>query len=88
MNNLEQLHFEATTSEVYVASSHGRLSIADTGKAASKSAEITEQIAIEFAEWVDNMGYTQVANGLYKSLSDEKGKSTKELFQEFLKTKQ
>jgi hypothetical protein len=36
---------------------------------------------IEFAEWVDNMGYRQVANGLYKSINDEKGKLTKELLQ-------
>ena len=54
MNNLEQLHLEAILSEVYVASSHGRLSIADTDKTASKSAEITEQIAIEFAKFCLN----------------------------------
>lgn len=35
----------------------------------------------EFADWVDNMGYRQVANGLYKSINDEKGKLTKELLQ-------
>jgi hypothetical protein len=36
---------------------------------------------VEFADWVDNMGYRQVANGLYKSINDEKGKLTKELLQ-------
>lgn len=41
----------------------------------------SEEDMIEFDEWVDNMGYTQVANGLYKSLSYEKGKITKELLQ-------
>lgn len=41
----------------------------------------SEEDMIEFAEWVDNMGYRQVANGLYKSINDEKGKLTKELLQ-------
>ena len=35
----------------------------------------------EFAEWVDNMGYRQVANGFFKCLTDKKGKTTKELLQ-------
>jgi hypothetical protein len=40
---------------------------------------------IEFAEWCDDMGYTQVANSFWKSLNDEKGKTTKELFEQFKK---
>jgi hypothetical protein len=38
---------------------------------------------VEFAEWCDDMGYTQVANSFWKSLNDEKGKTTKELFEQF-----
>jgi hypothetical protein len=51
---------------------------------ALKSAEITTDVAIKFAEWVDNTGYTQVSNSFFKSLSDEKGKTNKELFEEFI----
>ena len=39
----------------------------------------------EFAEWCNDMGYTQVANSFWKSLNDEKGKTTKELFEQFKK---
>lgn len=46
-----------------------------------------KDIAIEFAEWVDNMGYTQVENSFFKSFSDEKGKKSKELFDQFIKEK-
>jgi hypothetical protein len=41
--------------------------------------------ALQFAEWCNDMGYIQVANSFWKSLSDEKGKTTKELFKHFKK---
>ena len=46
-------------------------------------AEIMYSKTIEFAEWCDDMGYTQVTNSFWKSLNDEKGKTTKELFEQF-----
>jgi len=48
-------------------------------------AKEVKDIAIEFAEWVDDMGYTQVENSFFKSFSDEKGKSTQLLFDQFIK---
>jgi hypothetical protein len=39
----------------------------------------------EFAEWCDDMGYTQVDNSFWKSINDETGKTTKELFEQFKK---
>ena len=48
--------------------------------------EIADDYAIEFAEWCDNEGYTQVNNlSLWKSLDDEQGKYSKELLEIFKK---
>jgi hypothetical protein len=50
--------------------------------------ERADDYAIEFAEWCDNEGYTQVNNlSLWKSLDDEKGKYSKELLKIFKKEK-
>ena len=49
---------------------------------------IADDYAIEFAEWCDNEGYTQVNNlSLWKSLDDEQGKYSKELLEIFKKEK-
>lgn len=95
MDKLEQLHFEAITEAEfsnYSGHSEGQ------EVAAIKSAEITEQIAGEFAEWLPDNGFTCYDDdsteitrvywvsflGKYK----DKEFSSKEVFQEFLKTKQ
>ena len=61
-------------------------------KAASKSADITEQIAIEFGNFLFSKGieyYDDLANGVNYTVENKEGIFTmKELFQEFLKTKQ
>ena len=55
---------------------------------ASKSAEITENIAIEFAKWIDDSSFTYYhEEGFWSSIATEEKKTSKELFQEFLKTK-
>ena len=41
----------------------------------------SEEDMVEFVEYLDNTGYTQVTNGFWKSFNDEKGKTTKELLQ-------
>jgi hypothetical protein len=56
----------------------------DNSLMAQKSAEITTDIAVKFAEWIDNMGYRQVSNSFYKSLLDINGKTSQELFEEFI----
>ena len=89
MNKIEQMHLDATDFNTIVH--HDVPNDVDSIKAASKSAEITEQIAIEFAEWIGSNYFTQNDNEkwcselLYYSGCSY---STKELFQEFLKTKQ
>ena len=85
MNKIEQMHLDA-------------MIIKDL-QAASKSAEITEQIAIEFAEWI---GTNRIGGMLFTHSHDDVWEggywnpdkrdydpwTTKELFQEFIKTKQ
>lgn len=77
MNKLEQLHLQAIKLEVYVDTKPYNVHfVADTDKAAIKSAEITQQIAVEFANF-------------YVSYCNKHGQThSEEVFQEFLKTKQ
>lgn len=48
-------------------------------------AEWMQERMFAFAEWCDDMGYTQVENSLWKSFNDEKSKTTKQLFEQFEK---
>lgn len=75
MIDLKQLHLNAIYDNIKI-SDYG-YSIGGKHNTASKSAEITEQIAIEFAEWILDYDPTM----LYQ-------KTKKEIFQEYLKTKQ
>ena len=74
MNKIEQLHLDAM--------------IVKDLQAAVKSAEITGQIACEFAEWIADSKKHGWCKQLYEAMIVNKVKTTKELFQEFLKTKQ
>lgn len=59
--------------------------------AAKKSAEITENISIEFAEWITSKYFLQYAGKLWASdlpIYSGCSYSTKELFQEYLKSKE
>lgn len=82
MNKLEKLHLEAITKAEYDLE----------GKApnyigfASKSAETTEEIVIEFAEWRDNR-LKKLNKWILSSVPVGNRSTTKELFQEFLETK-
>jgi len=79
MNKIVQLHLDAIEeSKDYCVVGVWKV-IDDV--AASKSAEITEQIAIEFAEWLIKE-LVLSSHGKFLSYTP------KELFQEFLKTKQ
>ena len=58
-------------------------------EAASKSAEITEQIAIEFAQFIEGAySFGNITGKWYLHMNTDKEYTAKELFQEFLKTKQ
>jgi hypothetical protein len=79
MNKIEQLHLDA------IENNYGWKQ-----ETASKSADITEQIAIEFQQWVENdcfkvLGTTKYRIGILDKSSIEY--SIGELFQEFLKSK-
>jgi hypothetical protein len=55
---------------------------------ATECEKIADELAIGFAEWCDNEGYTQVNNlSLWKSLDDEKGKYSIELLKIYKKEK-
>ena len=62
------------------------------GDAAVKCADITEQVAIEFGNFLFSKGieyYDDLANGVNYTVENKEGIFTmKELFQKFLKTKQ
>jgi len=80
MTHIEQLHLNNFGNYFSITSTNCPVT-----QAAIKSAEITENIAIEFADWLvyikSSIAYNdETCPRLYK-------KSTKELFQEYLKTK-
>jgi hypothetical protein len=74
MNKIEQLHLEAITS------------VHDDGESSIKSAEITEKIAIEFAEWRD-VRLKELNKWILNSVPMGNKFTTKELYDEFIKTK-
>lgn len=83
MNKLEQLHLDAIAQADYDPEDK----VPNYVGFASKSAEITEQIAIEFAQWLSGLiisNYKSGGNWYHKGMIY----STNMLFQEFLKTKQ
>jgi hypothetical protein len=74
MIKIEQLHLEAITS------------VHDDGESSIKSAEITEKIAIEFVEWRDTK-LKELNKWILNDVPMGDKFTTKELFDEFLKTK-
>jgi hypothetical protein len=89
LKTLQELHLEAIKNDtgLYTAYSvknkEGKFtSVCSIKQAASKSAEITEQIAIEFGGWVRSNPYVW---DYPDKLNDKR--TTKELFQDFLKTR-
>lgn len=102
MNKLKQLHLDVIESKTFIDTKKNPLIenteiedfqfINGIQKAASKSAEITEQIAIEFGNFLFSKGieyYDDLSNGANYTIENEQGTFTmKELFQEFLKQRQ
>ena len=87
MNKIEQMHYSSIVKIYLDAFKVGGNARMDCEKAASKSAEITEQISIEFAEWCESNAARE-KSGMWMIYSNPTIFLTKEqLFQEFLKTK-
>jgi len=53
---------------------------------AEKCEQIADDFAIEFAEWIDDLGYVKFPD-LWICLEDESGKTSKELLEIFKKEK-
>ena len=81
MNKLETLHLDAITQADFDPEDKAPNYVGF----ASKSSEVTEQIAIEFAEWCAKNAQFYNNDNWFSNFNDCK---TKDLFQEFLKTKQ
>lgn len=81
MNKIEQMHYNSISKEYLNSFDEGGHTEMDCEKVASKSAEITKNIAIEFADWLIKELILS-SHGKYLSHTPQ------ELFQEFLKTKQ
>lgn len=88
MTYIEKLHLEAIDNNICSESNYSR--ILGKNEAASKSAEITENIAIEFAEWASKYDWVFMADRNYWVNDDSRlhPKTTKQLFQEYLKSKE
>ena len=91
MNKIEQMHLNVIKDSYHTYKlDEEDSSIVDTllleNKAVSKSAEITEKIAIEFAGWIGNHSYQKTVDGLWTNNWGISQDTTKELYQKFLKT--
>ena len=88
MNKLAELHLDGFTQAEYSPEDE----VPNYVGFAKESAIITEQIAIEFGNFLFSKGieyYDDLANGVNYTVENKEGIFTmKELFQEFLKTKQ
>lgn len=87
MNYIEQLHLEAIDTNIWL---EGKEEYENADKAATKSAKITKQIAIEFTEWCVINANPIAPNECFWNLRTDISKelTTSELYQEFLKTKE
>jgi hypothetical protein len=95
MNKLEELHLNNIEESKYVLDKceieEGIGWAVSKEETATKSAEITEQIAIEFAEWLtrEDSPYAVLYGGSPERWGGESEDfTTKQLFQEFLKQRQ
>lgn len=86
MNKIEQQHYNSISKEYLNSFYEGKLTEMDCEKVASKSAEITGQIAVEFAGWIGNHSYQKTVDGLWTNNWGISQDTTKELYQKFLKT--
>ena len=81
MESLEKLHLEVIKEKYLDSFDEGGHTEMDCEKTASKSAQITKDIAIEFGRWV-------IANPELGNTSAMSRETAEYYFKEFLKTKQ
>ena len=90
MTYIEKLHLEAINNNICSESNYSR--ILGKNEAASKSAEITEQVACDFVEWISRFCYIDwdVKDKMYFlypiPYDGEAIYDVKKLFQEYLKS--
>jgi hypothetical protein len=72
MNKIEKIHFEVVKDNLTVTNM------------IMKSAEITTDIAVKFAEWIADTKLHGYSKQLYEAMIIYKVKTTEELFQEFI----
>jgi plasmid maintenance system antidote protein VapI len=54
----------------------------------SESAEITTDVAIKFAKWIDDSAFTYYdEENIWSSIATEEKKTSEELFEEFIKSR-
>lgn len=85
MTHIEKLHLEAINNSKFEAPYSPIPQIAEN-EAAKKSAEITEQISCEFVEWCRDNTVVDLACGEW--FLEDIRMTTKQLFQEYLKSKE
>lgn len=86
MQKLKELHLnviEETRTLVETPKKESKIIISSV--AASKSAEITKDVAIKFAKYVDSSSFYYNEKEIWKSTATEDVKTNDELFKEFLK---
>lgn len=94
MNKIEKMHLDAINSkeshDTYIYVGNKSVDEFSTYNAATESAKVTEQVSIEFAEWLELFGWNfNASKNCWWNIKDiDYFPTTKELFQEFLKTKQ
>lgn len=87
MTQIEKLHLDAINSSREWEELDGEL-VVDRQLAASKSAQITEDISIEFAEWIKKLWVIKKGKYIHKGdfyNQDKNNYTTREIFQIFLK---
>ena len=90
MTHIEQLHLEAINDSKFKAT-YSPIPQIKESMLVKQSAEITEQIACEFQEWINSFCYIDwdVQDKMYYEVPSGKAiYDVKELFQEYLKSKE
>lgn len=79
MNKLEDSIYQA------IGLSANEQGIINQALATNKTAEITTDVAVKFAQWIDNSSFTYYdEEDIWSSITTEEKKTNEALFQEFI----